>query len=235
MSIEVWPNGFVKYQESFNAKIESPMDLRLMPFDEQSLEIYFHPFNYSRSEVLLLPCEGLSRIWSEDRGIAQWVRLDNEIKEESREIHYFDGTKSIVSELTFIVNVKRKPLNMLVSIIFPLIILVCLTWCVFWMDEEPAANRVNITFIGILSVVAYYLVIQDKIPEISYITIIDMFILLTFTILAATVIISIVVDKLNKSNKKTIGDKLDHICRWLFPTIYFSGTAIIVLLFMIFE
>ena len=34
-----------------------------------------------------------------------------------------------------------------------LVLLVSLSWCVFWLDEELVTNRVNISFIGILSVV----------------------------------------------------------------------------------
>ena len=51
-----------------------------------------------------------------------------------------------------------------------MLLLVALTWCVFWMDNETLSNRVNITFIGILSVVAYYFVILDSVPAASYLT-----------------------------------------------------------------
>lgn len=234
MSIEVWPNGSVKYQESFNAQVESPMDFRLLPFDEQTLNIFFHTFNYSREEVKLIPCENLSRMWDEDEGIAEWRRNGVEISERPREIQYFNGTSENVSELVYTIKVERKPLNIIVSIILPLLILVCLTWCVFWMDQENVASRVNITFIGILSVVAYYLVIQERLPEISYITILDLFVILTFAILSATVIVSVYIEKLNLKGKEALGDKIDRMCRWIFPISYFTGIALIFIGFKVF-
>jgi len=230
-SIEVWPNGYVKYQESFNAQVESPMDFRVLPFDEQTVNIFFHTFNYTRQEVKLVPCQNLSRIWDQDEGIAQWKRKGVDIKEQEREIKFFNGESEKVSELVYTIKIKRKPLNIIVGIILPLLILVCLTWCVFWMDKESVSNRVNITFIGILSVVAYYLVIQDRLPKISYITILDLFILLTFGILAATVVVSLVIEKLNQDGKEEQGDRLDQLCKWIFPLSYFSGIFLIIFVF----
>jgi len=121
----------------------------------------------------------------------------------------------------------------LFSIIFPLLILVSLTWIVFWLDEESVTDRVNISFIGILSVVAYYLVVQDSVPEIPYLTMVDAFMMATFLILAATVMISIVVDKFNRAGRKADGDRLDRICRWVFPLGYVFVTGLIALAFAI--
>src|SRR6056300_116795 len=63
-------------------------------------------------------------------------------------------------------------------------------WCVFWMDEETIASRVNISLVGILSVVAYYFVILGNVPKIPYLTMMDAFMISTFLMLAATVVIS---------------------------------------------
>jgi len=100
-------------------------------------------------------------------------------------------------------------MHFLFTTILPLFILVCLSWTVFWLDEETVSNRINISFIGILSVVAYYFVIQNNIPNISYLTLIDAFIIITFLVLAASVVVSLRVDKLNKAGQSMKGDKID--------------------------
>ena len=101
----------------------------------------------------------------------------------------------------------------------------------FWLDEESVTDRVNISFVGILSVVAYYLVVQDSVPEIPYLTMLDAFMMATFLILAATVMINILVDKFNRAGRKADGDRLDLICRWVFPLGYVFVTALIALVF----
>ena len=56
-----------------------------------------------------------------------------------------------------------------------MVFLISLTWIVFWLDKNSAMDRINILFIGILSVVSHYLVILDKIPKISYFTIMGVY------------------------------------------------------------
>ena len=122
-------------------------------------------------------------------------------------------------------------MHIILSIIFPMVLLVSLTWIVFWLDKQSVTDRISILFIGILSVVAYYLVIQDTIPEIDYLTLIDAFVVESFLILAASVIVTLIIGKLDQAGKAAIGDKLDRICRWAFPTSYVSITLIVYIIF----
>ena len=234
MTVGVWPDGRVEYGETFYAKVETPMDLRLYPFDRQSLEIFFHPNVYNRSELVLVPDDRLSRTWDQNMGIAEWEREAVLLSERSVEIVHFDDTRYTVSEFVAKIDINRQPLHILISIILPLVVLVCLTWSVFWMDEESISNRINISFIGILSVVAYYFVILDSVPKVAYLTLIDAFMIATFLILAAGVVINIVVDKLNRRGNKLLGDKVDSICRWAFPVSYATVTALLVISFFVF-
>lgn len=231
MTVGIWPDGRVEYSETFYAKIETPMDLRLYPFDRQSLEIFFHPNVYNRSELVLIPDDHLSRIWNQNMGIAEWEREAVLLSERSVEITRLDNAEYEISEVVASVNIKRQPLHVLVSLILPLVILVCLSWCVFWMDEESISNRINISFIGILSVVAYYFVILDSVPKVAYLTLIDAFMILTFLILALGAVINIIVDKLNRHGHKLVGDKVDRICRWAFPLSYSTLTVLLIIVF----
>jgi hypothetical protein len=60
----------------------------------------------------------------------------------------------------------------------------------------------------------------------------DVFIIATFLILAATVVMSIVVDKLDRAGRKDDGDRLDRISRWAFPLGYTLVAAVIALVFL---
>lgn len=233
VTIAIWPDGIVTYAEIFNAKVETPMDLRLFPFDKQELKIYFHPFVYDREMLILVPDDMLGGIWDQDMGIAEWTSQNVSVNENPRDLIRFNGNIRTVSEYVVSIGLERRPLHMIISIIFPLVLLVSLSWCVFWLDEESVTNRVNISFIGILSVVAYYLVIQNSIPKINYLTLIDAFILLTFIILAASVVVSIVVDKLNRAGRKEAGNKVDRIARWAFPGVYIAISGLLGVIFFL--
>lgn len=231
INLGIWPDGTVLYSETFHSTVETPMDLRLFPFDRQELQIHVLTLVYGSNQLILVPDDDLSITWEHKTGIAQWKNEGFSYAENTIEMESISGKARLKSEFVASIHIKRMPQHFLLSIILPLVILVCLSWIVFWMDEEATSDRINVSFIGILSVVAYYFVIQDSIPSISYITLIDCFIILTFVILAATVIISIVVDKLNKSDREHVGDRIDRISRWAFPSFYFSMSLLITLVF----
>jgi len=232
MAVGVWPDGSVGYTDHFQAKAETPMNLRRFPFDQQSLGLYLYPIFHQRDEVQLVHVESMSGTWQQDSGIAEWTKRGIQLEEHTVEYAHLGGRTAVYSQLLVTIDLARRPGHILLSIILPLLVLVSLTWCIFWLDEESVANRVNISFVGILSVVAYYLVIQDSVPEISYLTMMDAFIIATFLILAATVVVSIVVDKLNRAGRKDDGDRLDRISRWAFPLGYTLVTAVIALVFL---
>jgi len=232
MAIGAYPDGTMVYAEYFKAQVETPMDLRTYPYDRQSLEVYLHAYNYKSNEVVLLKDPETTGTWLVDEGIAEWEKHGIEIREKTIEYSFLGGNKHQISELVVDVNIGRRPGHVILSIILPLLILVSLTWCVFWMDQESLSNRVNISLVGILSVVAYYFVVLDRIPGIPYLTMMDAFIITTFMMLAATVVISFVVDRLNRRGYEKIGDKLDYVCRWAFPLGYMSVIGVIALVYM---
>ena len=220
VSLGVWPDGQVNYVETFEATVETPKELRTFPFDQQSLEVFIHPFLYNRNELILVPEDRLAHTWNQNMGIAEWTRGEVRMTERPVDVVHFDGSKNTISEFVVTIELDRQPMHVLVSLVLPLILLVCLTFSVFWMDQEGLSDRVNIQFIGILSVVAYYFVISDSVPEIAYLTLMDAFIIISFFMPAAGVAISLVVDKLNKKGREALGDKVDRACRWVFPLGY---------------
>lgn len=235
VAIGVWPDGRVGYAETFYATVETPMSLRRFPFDEQALEVFFHPFVYERDELVLVPNPRLSRTWTQSTGIAEWTRKGVDMAERPVEKIHLDGSQSTVSELVATVRIERQPMHVLVSIVLPLIMLVLLTFSVFWMDQEGLSDRINIQFIGILSVVAYYFVVKDSAPEIAYLTLMDAFILTSFFLPAAGVVITLVVDRLNRRGRTDLGDRVDLICRWAFPLVYLLAFPVLTLFFFAIE
>lgn len=230
-TIAIWPDGTVQYTEGFIAEMGTPMDLRSYPFDTQDLLLYMHPTPYTEDELVFVPDKSLSKTWVQNLGTAEWDRKAEEMAVTTAEIQAHDGSVIPVSEFVIALKIKRKPLHILFSIILPMVLLVSLTWIVFWLDKNPVIDRINILFIGILSVVAFYMVIQDNIPRIDYLTLMDFFVLENFVILAASVLVSLALDRMKHSGKTARAQKLHRICRWAFPAGYVLTALIIFLIF----
>ena len=232
MAIGAYPDGTMIYAEYFQARVETPMDLGTFPFDSQSLEVYLHPYNCHNTEVILAYEPKMTGTGIQDEGIAEWTKEGITLRERTAVYDRLEGEKRFISELVVDINISRRPGHIVFSIVLPLLILVALSWCIFWMDEESISSRVNISLVGILSVVAYYFVVLDNVPHIPYLTMMDAFIIATFLALADTVVISFVVEKQNRAGLKNIGDQIDYVCRWAFPLGYAAITSLILLIYM---
>jgi hypothetical protein len=105
-------------------------------------------------------------------------------------------------------------------VILPMMLLVGLSWSVFWMDRESLGDRMAISFIGILTVVAYQLTVSGMIPRIPYVTLLGGFIGVSFFTVSASVVVNLVVGHLDRSGRRARGDRIDYACRWAFPLAY---------------
>ncbi|MBW2587681.1 MAG: hypothetical protein JRD92_12155 [Deltaproteobacteria bacterium] len=117
-------------------------------------------------------------------------------------------------------EVERQSFFMIRLVVFPLILIVMLSWSVFWMDRSSLGERISVSFIGILTAVAYQTVVSEILPQISYMTLMHGFLNLSFIIMCATVVINLVVGKLDQAGKPEAGNRVDRRSRWIFPLSY---------------
>ena len=110
--------------------------------------------------------------------------------------------------------------------ILPLIILVLLMWAIFWMEVDNLSDRLNVAFIGILTIVAYQFLIEGSMPRISYFTFTDTVLLYSFVVMCLSVLESLVLTSMCKAGHKAAAERVDHVARWAFPLIYFAGLSV---------
>ena len=191
------------------------------PFDSQRLEVVFELLGYDSSEVVLeadpIPVDSS---WKKLK-ISQW-QLTAIRSSTVEEITLYAGKRGISSKFISSIEVQRKPLFIIRLVVFPLALIVLLSWSVFWMDRASLGDRINISFIGILTSVALQMVVSDIMPQISYITIANGFVTLSFFLMCGTVVINLIVGEYDKRGKSDVGDLIDYRCRWIFPLVYFG-------------
>ena len=64
------------------------------------------------------------------------------------------------------------------------------------------------------------MVVSSILPRISYLTLIGTFLMLNFLVLSASVVINLVVGRLDRSGRAVLGDRVDRVSRWAFPLAY---------------
>lgn len=218
--LRIQPDGTSTLIETVTAAAESDFDMRRFPFDSHRLEIRFEVLGFDREEVVLqrIPASGLL---PETLHIPQWTLRSAETSIRDRPATYA-GRARTASAFVVSIDVDRESFYIRRLVTFPLVVIVLLSFSVFWMDRSSLGDRISVSFIGILTGVAYQLVMGDVLPRISYVTLMHGFLTLSFLMMCATVVVNLVVGGLDQRGRVELGDRIDRSCRWAFPLAYFG-------------
>lgn len=237
ITIKIHPDGRVQFAEQRNVTLETPMKLQSFPFDVQALEAKMVAFGNSSSEVVLQVDERTlganeEHIKSDESlNIAQWRLLKIDMVAGLSEHGYY-GEPRQLSEILLTITMERQSANIVWKVILPLIVLVLLMWAVFWMEVDNLSDRLNVAFIGILTIVAYQFLIDGTMPRIAYFTFTDTVLLYSFLLMCLSVFESLTIYSLCKAGHKEAAERVDHVARWAFPIIYFAGLVVSYLYYM---
>lgn len=220
--LRVQPDGTSTLVETLNAVAKDEINLRRFPFDGHHLEVIFEVLGFDKDEVLLkVEVDDTASTIAREVKVPEWVVTGFNLSVRDRSSSH-TGRRGVSSAFVVGVDIQRKPFYIVRLVIFPLIVIVLLSFTVFWMDRSTLGDRVSVSFIGILTAVTYQLVVSDHLPRIAYFTLIHGFLNLSLLVMCATVVINLVVGSLDKQGKSELGDRLDRRCRWGFPLAYFG-------------
>lgn len=227
--LRVMPDGTSTLIETINAIAKSEFNMRKYPFDSQDLHTRFQVLGFGRDAVELRVEPNSGAVMQAGVTVPQWSIKRAGMEIENRDVTY--GSLQTVTS-TFIASAyaKREAFYIVRLVGLPIIVIVLLSFSVFWMDRSSLGDRLSVSFIGILTGVAFQLVISDLLPRISYVTLIHGFLNLSFLAMCATVVVNLVVGAKDKRGSREAGDLIDLRCRWIFPLSYFGLLAVMVVI-----
>ena len=103
------------------------------------------------------------------------------------------------------------------------------------MERASLGDRMDISFLGILTIVAYQIMISEILPRIDYLTLMSAFLYLSLMSMAAGVVVNLYVSHLDHLGRVTEGDNFDRRCRWVFPTTYLGLCLILGTYFLLYK
>ncbi|MFM7135672.1 MAG: hypothetical protein ACKO1M_01190 [Planctomycetota bacterium] len=230
VSLAVRPDGTVQYREQRNAVLETPMELHDFPFDTQRLKAAMIPFGNTADEVVLAVDERFARSTDDyvrrerDVNVAGWDLQRLEMAADETSVLAGDG-QTRFSRLVTTIQLQRRSWQYVCEILFPLLVLVSVVWSIFWVEIDSLADRLNISFIGVLTIVAYQFVLVENMPRMSYLTFLDSILISSFVMMALTVPQSLLIHSLVRKGKQRLARTIDRTSRWLFPVAYFLVLA----------
>lgn len=222
VQLRIRSDGTLTLTQMITAVAETELDMRAFPFDAHRLEAVFVILGHTVEEVNLRS-EHTARNDSKSIRIPGWSLDAIALSTQD----YFVGGANPVPAAILSIRAARKAVYIRRLITFPMFVIVLLSFSIFWMDKSSLADRNSISFIGVLTNVSFQQSVMSVTPPVSYITLLNAFLFISFLLVALTVPINLIVAHLDKKGRFDLGDKVDRQCRWLFPLVYFSLTAVI--------
>jgi hypothetical protein len=160
VTLRVFPDGTARYYERSSAELSSSFHLRNFPFDQQELDIFIHPPVSQGRLVSLVSTASDASISVEQRvysSLAEWDIVG--IRASAEQIRLFN--QETTSQMRFAIEVKRKSNFYIWKVFLPLLLMVAVSWTVFWIDGAEFNSQVTIAVTTILTVIRHRLFLCD--------------------------------------------------------------------------
>ena len=84
------------------------------------------------------------------------------------------------SGVTYITNIERNYTYFLLKIYLPILIILLVSWSVFFINIRDLEARLTVSIVCLLSLIAYTFIIDQDLPKLSYLTIMDYIVLVSY-------------------------------------------------------
>jgi len=172
---------FVQKKARQLAVFSQKMPLGLFPFDTQKLTILYY-CTRPLSEVRIVPDDAPSVMDAKRAHVQEW-KISPEIDIQSGESDPSASSKNTSrSEFLLNIHVERKVGSYVWNIFFILNFLVAASWISFLIPADQVSDRMSVILTLLLTAVAYKLAISQSVPKISYLSLLDYYVIGCFTI-----------------------------------------------------
>jgi hypothetical protein len=216
--VDVTPDGMVTYRQRFYGEFSSPLDLHDFPLDRHTFALEVVVPGYRTDEIVMVPnIEGFEEARSPEMTIPDWSITDFRIESSpwsiipgARQIPGLKGTFEAQRHLGFYVG------KAFVSVA----IIVFMSWVVFWIAPEHVGPRLSVAVTSMLTLVAYRFLLGQGLPPVSYLTLLDYF-LLGSTILVFFALIQVAVTSaMDGERGRSRSAAINKMSRLAFPAVF---------------
>jgi hypothetical protein len=226
VTIRARPDGTATYRERFVVTLSTKFDVARFPFDSQKLTIYLQPIWADREIMTLVSDRDLLQLnQAEYVGMSQWNIKDLSQRTTSENV---GGTSEKISQVAFTILVKRRYGFYIWKVFVPLLLMVTVSWTIFWMGLDDFGNQILVAITTILTVIAFAFSIESNLPKVPYVTYIDAFFLCCYIFVFLTVIELMAVNLVLRTGGKQVATKIRRYARWSVPIMFALLNAILI-------
>jgi len=222
-SAEVEPDGTVLYRQRYVGSFTQPLRLQSFPFDRQAFRIQFVAVRYQPNEVTFVPDQNWIRDGlREGAGMSPSITLpDWTVEKWKAKADDYALTPGLqYSGYAFEFTASRNVQHYILKVILPLVLIVIMSWVVFWTDPTNSNTQFSVAVTSMLTLIAYRFAVDSQLPRLPYMTRLDVFFLIS-TLLVFFSLIEVLVTTILYNNQQLERSKaLDRYCRVIVPVIF---------------
>ena len=213
--LRVDPDGNVVYIQRLTGSFSTRLDLLHFPFDTQKLDFRLTFPDYEPQRLEPIPAAEFSGILPE-MSIAGWSIGAWNL--QSDPVHVLRNITRASALLSF--EARRSTGYYLWKIIFPLVLIVFMSWAVFWISPENAGPQIGLATTSMLTLIAYRFILGSQLPRVSYLTLLDYFILGSTILVFLALVEVIITAGLAQAGHIERACRVDRAARILFPLMF---------------
>jgi hypothetical protein len=231
-ALRVEADGTLSYVERFDSLATSTFHLKSFPFDVQKLDVIVHPFANQQRSVVFVPSQlpvSTATEFSTYSSLESWrfKSLTFNISSAASQFGMHE-----ISEARFEITVARRYGFYLWKEFLPLLLMVVVSWSVFWFDPPEASSQVTIAVTTILTIIAFALAISLTLPRLPYLTFADAFFLTCYIFAFVTMVELTAVHVAYRNERHMLAARIRRTARWLVPTAFVATNSIVMVHFL---
>ena len=219
----VGPQGEVRYIQRYRGSLSFRHALHEFPFDKHTIRIGMIPVRVDRHAYdLVVDQDLISRV--PDLTILDWT-LGDVSGRIGQTTHIVTG--DIVNVFYFEIPATRLYQYYIWKVLMPLMLIVAMSWSVFWINPAKFGPQIGMSATSMLTLIAFQFAMASVLPPLSYFTLLDWFITAATGVVFVALVESLTTSYLVSMGRSELALKMDRVCRWAFPLVFFAIVALI--------
>jgi Neurotransmitter-gated ion-channel ligand binding domain len=225
--VEILPDGTVLAQERFIKTLSSALELQKFPFDRQSFDVVIESLKYGKSMVeLVVDSTKISIGKDKFVSLSEWnLGTITGINGKS----FFPPEQQDYGRVTVSIYADRVPGFYISKVIVPLLLITIASWSVFWIKPQEFSTQISVAFTNLLTIVALLLVINDKLPRVGYLTLMDGFTAICFLSILIVILELLITHRLVSTESQSKAENIHRLAQWIMPIGFVVSNLILLM------
>jgi len=227
---DVAPDGTAVYRQRVIGTFSQSLNLRAFPFDRGTFGVQIIALGHRPEEIQFVPDEvAVSAGMRDGIGLAERLTIQdwNVTSATTRVAPYRVTPGFELAAYSFEFTAVRRAHHFLIKVIIPLVLIVAMSWAVFWIEPDDANTQMAIAVTVMLTLIAYRFTIDADVPKLPYLTRLDAFVLMSTVLVFLSIIEVLVTTTFANRGGTEQALAVDRRCRWIFPLVFVAMSAAI--------